>query len=127
MQVTGGHMNRRGLFGAGVLVWAAAMVGAGEKDARVLTYPNGAGLATTYNAAGAIDLNNAFFQDLGSNKRTCASCHQPDSAWSITPANVERRFLKTLGGDAIFRNNDGSNCEGAIATTVAEKRAAYSL
>jgi len=120
-------MNKRGLFGAGVLVWAAAMVGAGEKDARVLTYPNGAGLATTYNAAGAIDLNNAFFQDLGSNKRTCASCHQPDSAWSITPANVERRFLKTLGGDAIFRNNDGSNCEGAIATTVAEKRAAYSL
>ncbi len=120
-------MNMRGLVGAGVLVWAAAMAGAGEKDARVLTYPNGAGLATTYNAAGAIDLNNAFFQDLGSNTRTCASCHQPDSAWTITPENIERRFLKTLGGDAVFRNNDGSNCEGAIATTVAEKRASYSL
>lgn len=120
-------MNKRGLFVAGVMVWAAAVAGAGEKDSRVLTYPNAAGLATTYNAAGAIDLDNPFFQDLGTNKRTCASCHQPDSAWTITPANVERRFLKSRGEDAIFRNNDGSNCEGAAATTADEKRAAYSL
>ncbi len=120
-------MNKPGIIVAGVLVWAAAVAGAGEKDARVLSYPNGAGIATTYNAAGAIDLQNPFFLDLGTNKRTCASCHQPDSAWTITPENVERRFLKTRGEDAIFRNNDGSNCEGAAATTVAEKRAAYSL
>ena len=120
-------MNMRGLVVGAVLVWVAAMAGAGEKDARVLTYPNAAGLATTYNAAGTIDLTNPFFQDLGTNKRTCASCHQPDSAWTITPENVERRFLKTQGEDAIFRNNDGSNCEGAAATTAAEKRAAYSL
>ena len=120
-------MNKRGIIVAGVLVWAATVAGAGEKDARVLTYPNAAGLATTYSAAGIIDLNNPFFQDLGTNKRTCASCHQPDSAWTITPENVERRFVRTRGEDAIFRSNDGSNCEGAAATTIEEKRAAYSL
>lgn len=31
------------------------------------------------------------------------------------------------GGDPIFRNNDGSNCEGALPQTMDESRAAYSL
>lgn len=128
-------MKKPGVIVGAVAVWAAALAGgiggvsAGEsqKDSRVLTYPNDAGLTTTYSTSGPIDLQSPFFQDLGTNQRTCASCHQPDSAWSITPQNLERRFRATQGDDAIFRNNDGSNCEGAIANTVAEKRAAYSL
>jgi cytochrome c peroxidase len=128
-------MGKRTVFVAGmVVVWAAAVAGqagrnaaVSEKDGRVLTYPNDAGQATTFSTAGPIDLQNPFFQDLGTNTRTCASCHQPDSAWTITPANLQRRFLATRGNDAVFRSNDGSNCEGAIAASVAEKRAAYSL
>jgi cytochrome c peroxidase len=127
-------MTKRLFVGAAV-AWAVALagtigggaVGASQKAAHVLTHPNGAGLASTFSPSRAIDLENPFFQDLGTNKRTCFSCHQPDSGWTITPANLERRFLATLGADAVFRNNDGSNCEGAIANTVAQKRAAYSL
>jgi hypothetical protein len=127
-------MNRGFLVGM-TGVWAAVLAGAiwsgsaraGEKDSRVLTYPNAAGQATTYSVGGPIDLANPFFQSLGTNDRTCASCHQPDSAWTITPANLERRFRASRGADAVFRNNDGSNCEGAIANTVEEERAAYSL
>src|SRR5262249_22017310 len=68
-----------------------------------------------------------FFQDLGTNGRRCVSCHQPDSAWTITPENVQHRFLATRGTDPIFSNNDGSNCEGAQPQTIAQQRAAYSL
>jgi cytochrome c peroxidase len=128
-------MNSRGLLVGAVTVWAAAVaaatggggVGADAKLLHRLTHPNAHGKATTFSPAGRIDLENPFFQDLGTNQRTCVSCHQPDSAWTITPENLERRFTTTRGTDPVFRNNDGSNCEGVIADTVAEKRAAYSL
>ena len=81
----------------------------------------------TFNVNGAFDLDNPFFQDLGTNGRRCVSCHQPDSAWTITPENVQERFSATLGTDPIFTNNDGSNCEGDLPRSRAEKRAAYSL
>ena len=108
-------------------VWVAALAGAGERDQRIRIYPNQFGQMGTFSTAGPIDLQNPFFQDLGTNGRTCVSCHQPGSAWTITPANVQLRFLESRGEEAIFRNNDGSNCEGAIPTDVAGKREAYSL
>ena len=124
-------MTRQALLVGAVMVWGAAISGAagggGQRDSRVLMHPNYAGEARTFSPTRAIDLNNPFFQDLGTNTRTCASCHQPDSAWTITPENLEHRFQVSKGTDAVFRNNDGSNCEGAIANTLQEKRAAYSL
>ena len=108
-------------------VIAGAAGGGSQKDSRVLMHPNWAGQTATYSPTRNIDLGNPFFQDLGTNTRTCASCHQPEAAWSITPANLEHRFQVSKGNDPVFRNNDGSNCEGAIASTLAEKRAAYSL
>jgi cytochrome c peroxidase len=127
-------MTKRQLLGGAVVVWTAVVTGTiasggagSQKASHVLNYPNDAGIASTFSAGGPIDLQGPFFQDLGSNKRTCASCHQADSAWSITPANVQHRFNVTRGADAVFRNNDGSNCEGATPNTLEEKRAAYSL
>ncbi len=55
------------------------------------------------------------------------TCHQPQAAWTITPANVQERFRESHGADPIFTNNDGSNCEGASANSLAGKRAAYGL
>jgi cytochrome c peroxidase len=96
-------------------------------DGPMIVVENGAGSMGTFSVAGDIDLRNPFFQDLGTNGRRCVSCHQPDSAWTITPENVQRRFLATHGTDPIFSNNDGSNCEGAEPQTIADERAAYSL
>jgi cytochrome c peroxidase len=59
---------------------------------RVLVYPNDSEQMGTFSTAGRVDLTNPFFQDLGSNGRTS---HQPESAWTITPSNVERRFRAT--------------------------------
>jgi hypothetical protein len=117
-------------------VWAAVMVAAigggrtaraDQADGGLLVFANGAGLMGTFSTAGAIDLDNPFFKDLGTNGRRCVSCHQPDSAWTITPANVLRRFLATRGADPIFTNNDGSNCEGARPANPIAELGAYSL
>jgi hypothetical protein len=92
-----------------------------------LTFPNGSGVLRTLNTREAFDRDNPFFQELGSNGRTCATCHQPAQAWTITPAEVQERFQRTGGRDPIFRTNDGSNCEGADITTLQSRREAFSL
>ena len=100
---------------------------ASDTNAGLLVFNDPTGQLHTLDINGAIDLDNPFFQDLGTNGRRCVTCHQPDSAWTITPANVQSRFINTLGTDPIFSANDGSNCEGANPRTPAARAAAYSL
>ena len=91
-------------------------------------FPNLTGTSQTLNSAGAIDLGNPFFQELGTNGRTCASCHLPDQSWTIAAASVKARFDATDGLDPIFRTNDGSNCDHDIDTsTLSGRQNAYSL
>jgi cytochrome c peroxidase len=88
---------------------------------------NATGVAQTFNTAGALNLNNEFFQSLGTNGRSCVSCHQVEDGWSITPEHVQKRFVATDGMDPIFRPNDGANCPAADVSTVEARRAAYSM
>ena len=90
-------------------------------------FPNASGVAKTFSTHGAIDLGNPFFQDLGTNGRSCASCHQPADGWSITPRHVRARFEATQGNDPLFRTNDGANCLHLNVSTVEARRRAYSL
>ena len=90
-------------------------------------FPNPSGSAVTVNLNGAIDLSNEFFQNLGTNGRSCDTCHRLEEGWSITPAGVQARFNDTQGTDPIFRVNDGSNSPNADVTTVDTRRSAYSM
>jgi cytochrome c peroxidase len=119
-------MVKRTLLGLLVLVVCVA-AGADEKDPNLETFANADGQSRTFNANGAIDAGNPFFQDLGMNGRRCVTCHQAHLGWSITPAHVQERFDASGGDDPLFRNNDGSNCEGVLPQTVDAKQAAYSL
>src|SRR6516225_12188408 len=87
------------------------------------------GFVETYNINNtSIDVTGGFFQSLGTNGRSCSSCHLPAEGWSISAAEVRLRFLLTQGLDPIFRTNDGSNCDHNINTSTLEgRRAAYSL
>lgn len=109
-----------GLWGVGM--W-------GQRLPNLTPIPNDSGLLETYTANGqAIDLNGTFFQSLGTNGRSCGSCHRPAEGWSVSAAEVQLRFQMTQGTDPIFRTVDGSNCDHNIDTsTVAGRRAAYSL
>jgi len=62
--------------------------------------------------------NEAFFQSLGTNGRTCFSCHQPQNNWSITPTTLLATYVATLGKDPVFAPVDGSDCptSGMAAT-----------
>ena len=91
--------------------------------------PNPSGFLETYNINNtSLDLTGAFFQSLGTNGRSCSSCHRPSEGWSVSAAEIQLRFLLTRGMDPIFRTNDGSNCDHNINTSTIEgRREAYSL
>lgn len=105
--------------------WAAAA----QMLPNFFPFPNATGVLETYNIkGGALNLSGPFFQSLGSNGRSCASCHRPAQGWSISPNEVKLRFLLTQGLDPIFRTVDGSVCNHGVDTsTVEERRRAYRL
>jgi cytochrome c peroxidase len=39
--------------------------------------------------------NNAFFKDMGTNGRSCFTCHRPENAWSVSADDVAERFEKS--------------------------------
>jgi len=88
--------------------------------------PSGA-LATFQPGGATIPANNAFFQNLGTNGRTCFTCHQPQSGWTVSAADVADRFAASRGTDPIFRLVDGATCPSADVSNLAAKRRAYAL
>jgi cytochrome c peroxidase len=70
---------------------------------------------------------NAFFANLGTNARTCFTCHQPPNGWGVSAASVQGRFYASYGTDPIFRLVDGATCPTDDVSNVAAKREAYSL
>jgi cytochrome c peroxidase len=88
---------------------------------------NDTGESSTFSTAGGIDTNNLFFKSIGTNGRSCASCHDAGQGWTITPEGTRERFEATLGRDPIFRTNDGSNSPNADVSSLSARRAAYSM
>jgi len=90
-------------------------------------FPNDEGIARTFNVQGFTRLDSLFSQSLGTNGRTCFTCHDPGNGWSIGPGAIQARFDATDGTDPVFRTNDGSNSPNADVSTVDARRAAYSM
>src|SRR2546422_2244086 len=92
-------------------------------------FENPGGASETHSTTGGgIDLTGPFFQSLGTNGRSCGSCHQPSDGMSVSASHVQQRFVQTRGQDPIFRTVDGSNCNHSIdVSTLAGREAAYSL
>ena len=88
----------------------------------------------TFLPGGAIrTAGHPFFQSLGTNGRSCATCHQPPSGMSISLRNIRSRFRATGGTDPLFERVDGADCPTAVATVggagsgATKVRDAYSL
>jgi cytochrome c peroxidase len=84
-------------------------------------------LATTQPGGSTQTSQNAFFANLGTNNRTCFSCHQPQTGWGVSAASVQARFYASYGNDPIFRLVDGATCPNANVSSIDAKRQAYSL
>src|SRR5262245_29477098 len=84
-------------------------------------FPNPGGASRTYSTiGGGIDQTGPFFQSLGTNGRSCSTCHQPSDGMSVSAAHVQLRFLLTRGLDPIFRTVDGSNCDHDVDVSTRE-------
>ena len=78
------------------------------------------GWVATYNTGGAIQEDNPFFQSLGTNGRTCATCHIAGDAFGLSVRTVQMHFAQTGGSDPLFAPVDGANCPNASAGNPAE-------
>ena len=72
--------------------------------------PTPTGTIRTYSDNGPIDTRGAFFQSLGTNGRTCATCHVVGEAMSLSAAGARRRFALTRGDGPPVWGLDGANC-----------------
>jgi cytochrome c peroxidase len=79
------------------------------------TYPNEHGLEGIYQQGGSVTtVNNAFFQSLGTNGRSCFSCHKPANGMGVSAKAVQNLFIASGGQDPIFAPVDGSNCPSHV-------------
>src|SRR5215472_18137264 len=61
------------------------------------------------NKSGAVETKgHPFFTALGSNGRSCVTCHQPTSAMSLSLDLIRMRWADTEGKDPLFAASDGS-------------------
>ncbi len=90
------------------------------------TTPDASGTLDTFTHT-QIDSSSPFFADLGSNNRTCNSCHVANDGWSVNPPDLQQRFQSSQGTDPIFRVVDGANCPSADVSTFTAATSAYSL
>ena len=119
-------------FWAGVLMacvsWGVESLAQDFRPPTVFDSRDPSGVLRTLATNGnTLDESNPFFQSLGANGRSCASCHVASSGWTITPKELHQRFDRTGGLDPIFHTNDGSNTPAADVSTREKRRKAYSM
>jgi hypothetical protein len=119
------------LAAAGILLVAAAglaLAGCSEGAAPTTTttnppppnlipslqpYPTPSGTESTYVATGNIDPSGLFFKALGTNSRSCSSCHQLSQGMGLSAASAQALFTAGNGTDPLFLAVDGANCPSA--------------
>ncbi len=69
-----------------------------------------AGQMENYQPKGATPLTNEFFQSLGTNGRTCETCHEPGDAFGLSIADIQNTYNLSHGTDPLFAPVDGTNC-----------------
>ena len=102
--------GRKWLLVAGIV--ALATVTSAAIIPSLFPFPDPTGLISTYNANGPIDEsdNNVFFQSLGTNGRSCGSCHLASDGFGLGVNSIQAKFAATHGNDPLFASIDGANC-----------------
>ncbi|HET8899472.1 MAG TPA: hypothetical protein VFN09_11940 [Rhodanobacteraceae bacterium] len=126
-------MSRMHSIGFGARLGLAVVLAVAVTDAclaqsanRQLTH-NANGWLRTVTPNGEIDSSNPFFQSLGSNGRSCASCHRQAEGWTLSVNEVRRRFAASGGRDPLFRPVDGAVSPLADVSSLAARRRAYAM
>jgi hypothetical protein len=89
-------------------------------------FANPTGQSSSFSTAGSVDLTGSFFQSLGTNGRTCETCHLASDGWTVSARSAKELFDDSDGFHPLFEF-DGQNCRGADRSTRAARKAASSL
>jgi cytochrome c peroxidase len=111
-----------GLLGALSAVSLAA-ADTSALNSRLVLGIDASGIMGTYKADGPLNKSSAFFRSLGTNGRSCGTCHIASQAMSFTPAHALQLYEQTHGSDPLFAATDGANCTGVAP----KDRAGHSL
>src|SRR6185503_12136031 len=93
-----------------------------EERSALAAAGNDYGVAETFHTSGTIDLTNPFFQALGTNPRTCMTCHAANQGWTMT-AEANKQLFKDTDGLAPLFNlvDEGTFPNADISTKKARK------
>ncbi len=92
----------------------------GSQGPQMQIFFDAAGIIGTLDVNGAVNEQGAFFRNLGTNGRTCATCHVASQAMSLSATGIQVRFAQTRGQDPLFAAVDGANCPNARTGNYAE-------
>ncbi|HEV2223134.1 MAG TPA: hypothetical protein VGR84_09035 [Candidatus Acidoferrales bacterium] len=99
-------------LGMVTLVGAATAVAAATIP-NLFPFLDSTGAVATFTSAGKFDESGPFFQSLGTNGRTCASCHIVGNGMGLSAAHAEHVYEQTNGTDPLFSAVDGAVCPTA--------------
>lgn len=102
---------RKSRGGRAVLA-ASVMVGAlgAASMPNLFRFKDPSGVVATYNWRGPLDEKGPFFQSLGTNGRSCATCHIPANAFALSAPRAENIYDRTQGRDPLFAPVDAAVC-----------------
>lgn len=83
---------------------------------------NDTGVSRTITTHSSFDTTNPFFQSLGTNGRSCASCHAISEGFNMNPEFAQSLFDLTQGLDPLFAPIDGANSPTGDMSTVDARR-----
>lgn len=84
-------------------------------------------VASVQTPGSALVDGSVFAQSLGTNGRSCATCHDVNVGYSVTPATVQASFTATGGTGPLFRAVDGATCPSDNLSGNAAQLSAYTL
>ena len=117
-------MNTRALVSIVALAVASALCGAARADQPAAQglqlFFDRTGIIGTLDLNGPVNQRGAFFQSLGTNGRSCATCHLASQAMSLSATGAQLRFAQTGGQDPLFAAVDGANCPNARTGNAAD-------
>jgi cytochrome c peroxidase len=113
----GGIMKTKSIATAGALAIAmlaplppVSAADTAEAGGNPQFLPDAAGAIENYSSNGKILTSGAFFQSLGTNGRSCATCHIASEAFGLSAAGAKMRYFLSGGRDPLFASIDGANC-----------------
>src|SRR5262245_13425237 len=72
-------------------------------------FNNPGGKVATFSTQGAVNLTGNYFIPLGTNGRSCVTCHLAEDSWGISACTVQQLFDETDGTHPIFNLLDADN------------------